>query len=335
MRAWTNAYPINNVVIPWGKTFGEVTPLLSGFGQLPSYPTGWANLHVKGTTIFGLNCPVIEIRAPFPDRPVLQVQYHLAPLSPVATGDLHSAYVQLLTAQLGTPDKQESYYDNTLYKGAYSASAVVFTASWDTADVHLGLSVFGGTRQIHGNDHAATLYLQWKNEVTAAKKLLQEADELVSHFLPLIENAALHKTELAHPQLPFFDFNNQATDPRKPDHAPLLRYARIALYKRNNYPTPVEISRNLKENEIALLHIPEMHSTFLANKWDMTFVKDDGQSPPIFSEILPARGSGGRELTINGWNARDSRESNKLLDLVQWIERLSGVKTIMQEFYDE
>lgn len=328
-------FPVHSQTFDWGITFSEIQQQLSAEAQLIPYSGGWANLRLRGSSNFGLRVTEIEIRAPFPDRPVLQVQYHLSPLPSASEGELHTAYVKVLEEKFGPAKKKEYFYNSNIYKGAISASGVVFTCNWDTQDVHIGISVFGGTRTSESGDHAATLYLQWKNEADAAKLLLPESDQFIQRVLLLSENSASHKFKLAYPQYPFFDFNNTKTDPRKPEYEPLLRAARIALYKRDNYITPDRISKHIAEDEIVLFHVADLHSTFVANKWDMTFVKDNDPQVPQFSDILPARGSGGRELNIKGWNAKDSRESNKLLDFVQWIERLSGVKASMMEYYDD
>ncbi len=330
-----NGFPINSQSFTWGIPFSAIKDQLASQPQLNPYPTGWANLRMRGNMQFGLQVSEIDIRAPFPERPVLQVHYHLAPLPPASEGEWHSAYVKILETHFGPAKKKDYYYNSNIYKGAISSAGVVFTCNWDTRDVHIGISVFGGTRKTEFGDHAATLYIQWKDEVSAAKSLVHESEQFVSKVLELSQSSGLHKFSLAHAQFPFFDFNNKKTDPRAPEYQHELRCARIALYKRNNFATPDQIANALAENEIALFHVAELHSTFIANKWDMTFVKDKEEAPPQFSEILPARGSGGRELDIKGWVARDTRESNKLLDAVQWIERLSGVKASMLQYYDD
>lgn len=334
----TNAdqgFVINDRTFFWGESFQLVRDLVTVHEEYEASGRGWQLMRVKGTTMCGLGCTEIEIAAPFEDRPVMQVRYYLAPLPPASEGDLHSAYVKMLEPHFGAAKKKEYHYNSNIYKGKIASSGVVFTCNWDTEEVHIGLSVFGGVRHYKGGGQAAALYVYWKNEREAAKHLLVKADEFISVLLQNSNDSGVHRFPLQYPQRPYMDMNNPKTDPRNPEYVPELRYAHLALHTRYTYPTPEPFAKIIGENEVILFHVAELHTTFIANKWDLTFVDDNDTEAPLYTEILPARGPGERRLSVKGFSASDSRASNQLIALTERIEALSGVKATHDEYYDD
>jgi hypothetical protein len=51
--------------------------------------------------------------------------------------------------------------------------------------------------------------------------------------------------------------------------------------------------------------------------------------------VLPARGSGGRELELKELRIEDAKESDSLLKLIQLIETDIGLKAQRRERYDD
>lgn len=316
--------------------FEIVDPLLAHFEKIKSYPSGWANIRLKGKTIFGLQATEIEVRAPFIDRPVLQVNYFLAPAEPVTSDNIHEQFLNPLTARLGPPLRTGNYYDLNDWRKALSPYAVVFTATWESKDVRISLSVFGGTRATENGVTAAAIYINWTDEKTAAKPLREKMLAFETEVAALLsESMAIHKFKVKYMQYPFVVYHYENEDPRAADDDPELRASQLALYRNHIIPTPQFIRNKLSNYEIAVYRIPELKKTFISKKSDTTFIPDQSPVAPIFYEVLPARGPGGREFEVNQFIIDDSKESNSLLDLVQWVERLSGVKTVMSERIDD
>src|SRR5205809_559532 len=122
-------YEIDGLCIEWGRPYSEVTTLLERFEKFKSYE-GWENIRCKCTSIFGLAATECEVRAPFFNRPILQVQYELSPVKAGAFEKLHSPFVKQLKGALGTPVKTESLYHQHSLPKKYISSVIVYSVTW-------------------------------------------------------------------------------------------------------------------------------------------------------------------------------------------------------------
>jgi hypothetical protein len=111
--------------------------------------------------------------------------------------------------------------------------------------------------------------------------------------------------------------------------------AQLALYRNDFVPLPDALRNKMSEYDVCVFRIPALEKTFVANKWDAVFIRDKEKCSSVFFEVLPARGPGGRELEVKQLYMHDSGAGTGLLDLMQWMERLSGVQTVMSERADD
>lgn len=335
MQIDTKQYEIDGLKIEWGKPLNEVRVLLDQFEKFKPHG-GWSNVRCICSKVFGLATTVFEVRAPFEDRPVLQVQYEVAPIKPGLFEKLHSPYLNQLEKVLGKPAKSEKLYNQPHLKKEYLSSAVVFSAKWLFDDIRISLSVYGGTRSNDSGPCAAGIFIDWIDEVKAAKPFREKTEsfeKLMSEHLS--NDIAVNKFKLQNKQRPFRVVHYELSDPYIAEKDNELRTSQMALYMQELFQTPKQIQNQLEEDEIGLYKIQELNKTFISNRWDTIFLTSNDQKALIYYEVLPARGSGGRELELKEIRLEDSKDSFALLDLVQIIEEETGLKVTRRERYDD
>ena len=328
-------YEINGLKINWGETFNKVATFLEPFEKLKPYE-GWANIRCKCKNIFGLAATEMEVRAPFPDRPVLQVQYELSPIKPTLFQKLHSPFINQLKKALGKPIQTNSDYHPYGWKKEYISGAVVFSAKWIFDDIRISLSVYGGTRNNDSGDAAAGIFIDWIDEKTAAKPFRKERKKFEDLINKSIKSSiAFKKYSLREKQRQFRVVHFELSDPYIAEKDTELRAAQLALYKRELFQTPRIIERALQPNEIALYTISNMTKLFVSNKWDTIYLDSSNKNSITCCDVLPGRGSGGRELKLKELLIEDERESNRIVDLIKEIEVLTGLHAEATTRYDD
>lgn len=169
--------------IAWGTLFKDTKDILSKFPQYPPYG-GWSNIRCACSEIVGLKSTVADIRAPFDDRPVMQVIYDLAPSGDTRWGKLHLFYLAQLKTIFGKPVKAEDLYKGHNPENKYVSGAVVFSAKRLFGDIRISLSVYGGIRQEETGDAAAGLFIDWINEKKAAEPFISKNSKLEKGIPP-------------------------------------------------------------------------------------------------------------------------------------------------------
>jgi hypothetical protein len=328
-------YEIDGLKIGWGKPLSEVRVMLEKFEKFKPFG-GWPNIRCKCHNAFGLVATEFEARAPFEDRPVLQVSYEIAPIKSGFLGRPHTPYLKQLENVLGKPTKSEKLYRQNNLKKKYLSSAVVFSAKWIFDDIRISLSVYGGIRNNDSGLCGAGIFIDWIDEIKAAKPFREKAqsfEKLISGYIS--NDTVIKKFKLQYKQKPFRVAHFELSDPYIAEKDGNLRASQLSLYNQELIQTPKEIQNKLEEEEIGLYTIIELGKTFISNKWDAVFLNATDEKQLIFYEVLPARGSGGRELKLKELRIKDSRDSNTLLKVIQLIETDIGLKVQMQETYDD
>lgn len=322
-------FEINGIQVEWGRTLEQIRPLLDGFDPFKPYG-GWPSIRCKCERIFGLPANECNIRAPFEDRPVLQVIYQIAPIEPAPNTTLHQAYLQQLLNVLGTPVKTENH---SPINKQHSPGSVVFTAQWLFNDIRISLSVYGGTRNNESGPCAAGIFVDWTDEIKAAQPFIQEAKIFEKNLLQhLDQSPILKKFKLQNKQIPFSVFHlEQKSNPLQDNE---LRTAQMVLYKKGLYPTPPVIGSQLQEDEMACYKIPGTNPLFVSNKWDIVCLVPGQTNEITYWEILPERGAGGTELELNGLKIRDQANSLALDELAREIATGLGQEIKKKTGYD-
>lgn len=335
MQIDTKHYEIDGLKIEWGKPLNEVRFLLDKFEKFEPFG-GWPNIRCKCPNAFGLVTTEFEVRAPFEDRPVLQVQYEIAPIKSGFLEKLHIPYLEQLENVFGKPVKSEKLYNKILVTKKYLSSAVVFSARWLFDDIRISLSVYGDTRNNDSGPSAAGIYIDWTDEIKAAKPFREKSESFEKLISGHINNdSVINKFKLQYKQRPFRVVHFELSDPYIAEKDNNLRASQLSLYNQELFQTPWQIQNQLEEDEICFYTIRDLGKTFISNKWDTVFLTSTDEKPLIFYELLPARGSGRRELELKELKIDDARDSDTLLKLIQLIETNIGLKIQRQERYDE
>lgn len=328
-------YEIDGLKIEWGIPLMDVRLMLEDFEKFKPYG-GWPNIRCKCSSIFGLPATEFEVRAPFEDRPVLQVQYQIAPIKPGLFQKQHSPYLKQLVKVLGNPSKSENLYGQPHLKKEYLSSTVVFSAKWLFMDIRISLSVYGGTRSNDSGLCAAGIFIDWIDEIDAAKPYREKTELFEKYMLEHIGNdIAIKKFKLQNKQRPFGVVNYELNAPYIDEKDNKLRASQMSLYKKELYQTPLIISTKLKDDEIGYYKIADFDQIFISNKWDTIYLTPNEKNEMTYWEILPARGSGGRQLDLKELKIEDNVNSLTLLDLVAQIE--ADIKQVIErrETYDD
>jgi hypothetical protein len=331
----TKHYEIDGLKIEWGKPLNEVRILLDRFEKFKPFG-GWPNIRCKCPNAFGLAATAFEVRAPFEDRPVIQVQYELAPIKSGFLEGLHIPYLEQLENVFGKPVKSEKLYNKILVKKKYLSGAVVFNAQWLFNDIRISLSVYGDTRNNDSGLCAAGIFIDWIDEIKAAKPFREKSESFEKLIAAHISNdTVINKLKLQYKQRPFRVVHAELSDPYIAEKDDNLRASQLSLYKQELFQTPGQIQSKLEEDEICFYTIRELGKTFISNRWDTVFLTSTDENALNFYEVLPARGSGRRELELKELKIEDARGSDALLNLIQLIETDIGLKIQRQERYDD
>lgn len=328
-------YDINGMQIAWGKPLHEVRQLLRPFEEFKPYG-GWPNRRGKCTSIFALAASEFEVRAPYEDRPVMQVIYQIAPIASENAQIPHLPYLKQLEQVLGSASKTENLYHQVDLANDYASSSVVFSAKWLFNGVRISLSVYGGTRNNEGRLSAAGIFIDWLDEVKAAEPFRVIASKFEKELSEQINaGVELTKFKLLHSQSAYRMVHYEWTDPYLAEKDSELRAAQLALYKKELYQAPALIRAQLKADEIGYYKVADSSKIFISNQWDTVVLSADQSNEMSYWDILPARGSGYKELLLNELRITDDRNSLALLAIVEQIETDLGQKIKRQEAYDD
>ena len=177
-------YVIDGLKIEWGKTFNEVAILLEWFDKFASYG-GWSNLRCKCRNIYGLPSTEMNVRAPFADKPIMQVSYELSPIPKKFLQKIYSPYIKQLSKFLGA--SHYSTYKKPKLKNEFKSGEVVFSSTWLFDDIRISLSVYGGIRYNDSGPAAAGLFIDWIDEKKAAQPFRTEIKKIETTFAKIIE----------------------------------------------------------------------------------------------------------------------------------------------------
>ena len=325
---------IDEVEVPWGSTLEEVREILKEkevldtFGERP-------NLRVSCKDAFGFKVNEINIRAPYEDSPVLQVSYQISPVKPSNIVDPR-VWVLPLNIAFGLPKKQskssDSYRADDTKEGC-----VVYNANWRFKDVGLSLSTYGGYRSGNSDEHSiAGLYLNWENEIVAAKKFVQEVDKL-EEYIASSENHhnVLRVFQFGKERPPYClpNFNYTESNISYENEAP--RRVRRALRYKQLFDTPEFILKSMENNSVIIWKINN-DERYIASKGkdSVCFSSQCSDNNISWHNLLPAKGSGGMSLSINGLSIGDLPSSEPLTSLAKFIGKLQSKNIMCAQDYD-
>lgn len=324
-----STYPIDTVAVPWGLSLAEAEARLPDRAWRPPYG-GWPNLRGACQAVFGLAATEYNLRAPARHKPVLQVSYELAPPTLPVWPWLRPAYwVRPLTALLGPPIAAQAHRQSWNRQ----PGGVAYTAEWKVAAVRLSLSVYGGVRTHEGGPAAAGLFLDWEDELTAARPFYEAAQAQAAALEARAAQAEPYLFITHLPQVPF----------QMPEHGESLRHpapvsvmrrqSQRALYREGLCETPQPLRALLNPTAVALWAVPGEATWAVSTYWD-TVLLTPSCCVISLAILRPAKGSGSITLAVGDLRLSDSYGSSALPALAAAIEQRTERPVSRHEDYD-
>ena len=325
-----SAFPINTVLLSWGATLADAAAQLPGHAWWEPYG-GWPNLRGACRSVLGLPATECNLRAPAASKPIMQASYELG-APPLATwlAAVPEPWLGPLTALLGSP-VEAGFTDRTWQQGSGS---VVYSARWRQPTVRISLSVFGGVRRGQGGPAAAGLFLDWTDEVTAARPFY-EAAQVRSNALQTaaaqLTMPQIFTTQQAQGTYMMADFTR--TDPYPGLADELLRQSQRALYREGLLETPTTLRAQLTNHQVALWPVPGQAEWAVSTRWDTVLLTPAGPATELLT-LRPAKGSGGLTLAVGDLRLGDAYGTPALAALATAIEQQVGQRVSRVEDSD-
>lgn len=306
-------YWVDSIAVPWGLRLEEVRELLKDKKPLRVCESG-SNFKVQCCDAMGFAVSEVSMRAPANNRPVMQVSYELVPQDPMSKTVDPDFWVNTLTRYLGHPLHQSQ---PAIYPiDGSNSGRVVFSSSWVVGNIRVTLSCYGGVRvNEEGAISIAGLYLTWENAVLFAAPYLEKVQRLEESLVP--KKPTCQIVNLGQEQRPYYlpDYNYQNPHAAATDYK--LRRAQRVLTSPNLFDTPKVLADMMGARSVMIWQPQGVEDFVLSNKWDSVVVyMDAARNNVSWSNILPAKGSGGMWIGVNGLSISDNHSSEILTNLV-------------------
>jgi hypothetical protein len=324
MQNLEKGFMIGESFVPWGTTMEEACRL---FGIRPGQgPYSSHDARLICANAYGFAAVCTHLTAPADDRPIMNIAFELAP-APAGTQPPDPEYwMAPLSEQLGKPT---SVNRSDIPSYADPADCVPFYAGWEFLDTGVGLSVYGGLREVEGGKSAGTLWLSW-NERRAAQPYLEEWRERVARIASIAEQPSqLQRFVLDLAQNACYSLTGKRTP-----EALAARQARICLYRPSLLETPARIAAQLKPHDFALWS-SEPHAIWcVSTRYDSMMFEIGQPARVVWIDLQPAKGSGYSALEFEGWTLYGSYGARAIREASQMLGRFPGVTVKQESGYD-
>ena len=267
--------------------------------------------------------------------PVLQVAYELSPLDCSAVTVDPNYWVKALNKFLGSSVKR---VEPMPYPVDPSRSgSVVYNNSWVVGNVRYSLSTYGGYRVNEvGAISIAGLFVDFENEMEAASNYLGPIEAIEASLIGINFDSFysdIVRTQCG--QRPYYLPNYHLRNPHCAASNNELRRAQRVLRHPNIFDTPAELARALGENSVLIWPLDNRDCFVLSTKWDSVFFYPEAAKNAIsWTNLLPAKGSGGMSLCINGLCINDVHSSKTIAVLVCQASTYQGKEIACETDYD-
>ena len=323
-----SAFFIDELSVPWGKSLLEVAALTPD-REWHRDDGGWPNLRGSCQSAFGLATTACNMRAPAPHKPVLHIDYALAPTPAHLDGAATVAcWLAPLVQLLGPPTEATP----ATQPPRPERGSLLFRAGWQRPEHHFSLLVYGTLRP-DSMGPTAVLALEWQDLLTAAQPFLdairaQEALLVAAFNLqPNLLVVELHEAQPA---------NDLALENTPPSPEAQLQQAKRALFHTGLYRTPAPLQAQLSKQQVALWLVAETGNLALSTHWATRLLPGRrGPGPRIeLVTTRPAKGGGYMALHVDELVLYDTYGSPILGQLAAELERRAFATVIHLEGSD-
>lgn len=326
MEDWQNGFRVGNADFAWGATLAAARQRLDA--RLRESGAGF--LMASCEQAFGFAAAGALLQAPAEDRPVMRVEWTLAPIGRAAPDP--EDWLRPLQKVLG-PCTHCDHPDLTPYSDPAWGNRVY--AGWHTATQALTLSVYGGVRRMPQGAQAGCIVLEWTDEATAAAPFLdawrQRNDALAAAADDVAE---LRRFQLdteqtfaawPYPASPTRALNSAARERRQ--HRLSLRHPGVL-------ETPAAIAARLDPRSFALWRSAATPLWCASNLHDSVAFAPGSAVDVDWIETLPAKGSGAQRLVIDGWTALAFSRPRDIAAAAEQAGAFEGVRLRRSQDYD-
>jgi hypothetical protein len=291
--------------------------------KLPSYG-GWPNYRFVEPSIFDIPALVIEIRAPFHDRPITQQTFELS-LTSNSAKNLKEDYLRKIGSFIGNPTELKEFDVSTAFQ-------VSLTARWVVENISITLSIYGGSRSVHNGYATAGLFFDITNEIEIAKPYVKALEEMERSLWADAKNFSVTQSVQINNRIrPYCLPNYASKNPESIYEDRLLRKSQKALYKKSLLDTPSIVLEGMTENTVRVWTNNGKH--FVSTMFDTVELGEKDNQIEIH-DLLPAKGSGQLSININDLSLSDSHGSEGLKALISTIETVTKKKYPVYQDYD-
>ncbi|BBA32747.1 hypothetical protein sS8_0782 [Methylocaldum marinum] len=250
-------------------------------------------------------------------------------LAPAETGTPEpETWAAPLSERLGPPDQMTR---SEIPSYADPANSVPFWARWESPEISVGLSIFGGLRKVEGGQSAGILSLGWSTRL-AAQPYMEEWRMHVARLSAMAERPSQLRTfVLDWPQNTYW-----LTGDASPE-ALAAREAQISLYQPALLDTPANIAAKLNPQSFALWNSNE-HGIWCASTLRDSVMFEIGRPvQATWVELLPAKGAGYAMLQLGKhgfWYVQARHGSRAIRDAAEMLAAFPGVTVKQEGGYD-
>jgi len=321
MQNLQKGFRIGEQFVSWGATLAEACRLL---GIPPGHGCHRAEeARLPCASAYGFAAVSAHLEAPATDRPVMSADFELAP---DGTGTPEpERWAAPLSERLGPPDQVTrsevpSYVD--------PADFVPFWARWESPEISVGLSIYGGLRKVDGGQSAGALSLSWSTQL-AAQPYIEEWRTRVARLAAVAERPSRLQTFVLDQPQNAYGLTGNATP-----QALAAREARISLYQPALLDTPASIAAKLNPRSFAVW-TSEPHGIWCASTRRDSVMFELGQPvQAVWVDLQPAKGPGSAMLELGAWTVYGRHGSPAIRDAAQMLAAFPGVTVKQQGGYD-
>jgi len=303
-----NRINIDNLSFRWGDKIHDIKTQIKGedYFENENQYSNFQTLRVKTNEFLGIKTNSIKFSSPYNDRIINTIRINL----PLINNEFEEVADKLI-------NNYGNFTENRVSERKDIGSVTNYY-KWTLKNVHLGISIFGGTRSEYNEKNKGMISLVlrdiellhklYSDEITTEyKKLTNQIDNRYTYF-------KMFNTEIKQRQ------SHQIEKEHYPEHE--QNYISTALngfMKRKILTTPDNFRNRLESNQVCIFKPKESEKYYIGNKYECCVI--DNKSELKWLKTLPAKGPGNNWLSIENMSFIDTYKSKSIETLVKSLSQ--------------
>ncbi len=323
---------IDDIYFKWGMTLNEVKNAFKVNHSSIIKKSSSDVFKIKCNKIVGLPALTCLFTEASFNKPVIHTCFDLTPIKTKLFEKSYDPFVEHLTKLLGPPFEIINKLKNGIQYNKHNPNHIItYSCKWLLAEnIVVSLLVNGKPTVTKAGKCAAVLHFEWINEKKSASPYYNDFVKTENDLSASV--SGLKKMKLGYKQSPYYKpLLYHQKDIQLALHDKTVKAAQLILYTNSLYRTPIDISEELNEYEIAIFKSEKLKVWCLCNTWDFTVLHK--KSIMNYIEVKPAKGAGGVDMIVNSLKIQDIND-NILKELSKKLEELSGLQFEKITTYD-